>query len=105
MVDLRRNFRNFVLTCMYKSMINKSHGAQHQAVQQSSPAKETSTTTDAQYATNTTAYHADASTIAANHAQNTESTAAMVKMIKNLNNLSEVPNLNNALNVNFGLKE
>ena len=53
-------------------MINKCHGAQHQAAQQCSPAKETSTTTDAQSATNTTAYHADASTIAANHAHSTE---------------------------------
>lgn len=86
-------------------MIKKSHGVQHQAAQQFSPAKEASTTIDAQSATNTTAYHADASTIAANHAQSTESTTAMVKMIKNLNNSFEELNLNNALNVNFGWRE
>lgn len=90
---------------MYKSMIKKSHGVQHQAAQQSSPAKEASTTIDAQSATNTTAYHADANIIGANHAQSTESTTAMVKMIKNLNNSFEELNLNNALNVNFGWRE
>lgn len=86
-------------------MISQFLGAHLQAAQPCLLWKENSTTTDAQFATNTIVSAADASTIEGCPVLSTESATAMVKTIRNLKSLYEVPSSNNAPSASSGLKE
>ena len=97
-----KNSKSSVSTSTFKSMISLFHGAQPQGAQRCLLGRVTSIITNAQSATSTIVYLADATITEGSHVLSIGLIIAMEKMTKSSSSSCEEPSLNSAPSASIG---